>query len=201
MAWAGWYSFGKYIGVKFDNQKLDIFMDFVTNVSFIIPYKGIAFVSETPKISWQNNRLSSTTGASVEYADGYKLHSINGVVFTEELWKKVTNPKVHPKDIFAIKNQEQRRVAYEIMDKTKMKKLKGYKVIDMVKDDGYGNPMKLFEFNVEGFTKPFKYVNWICPSTKREYFHDISGTSIVNCWYAKNNSFRLPEGIKFGKEF
>lgn len=201
LVWAAWYEFGKHIGVKFDNKVYKIFIDFVTNVSFLIPYEGIVFISETPTISWENKRLSSTTGPAIEWADGYKLYSINGVAFDEDLWKKVTNKNVKMSEIFAIENVEQRRVAYEIQNKSKMLELPDCKILDKVKDDGYGNPMKIIEFTVGGFESPFKYVNWFCPSTKREYFHEISGTDITDCFEAKNNSFRLPGGITFGKEF
>jgi hypothetical protein len=89
LVWAGWYSYAQYIGVKFDNKVLKIFMDFVTNVSFIIPYEGIAFVSETPiKINWDNKQLHSTTSMSVEYAGDWGLYSIHGVKFTKEQFEK-----------------------------------------------------------------------------------------------------------------
>jgi hypothetical protein len=39
-----------------------------------------------------------------------------------------------PQEIFKIENTELRRIAYEYMDKTKMKKIKGYKVLDKAKD-------------------------------------------------------------------
>ena len=196
LVWAGWYSFGQHIGVKFDNKILKIFIDFTTNVNFIVPYDGIAFVSETPKrISWNNKRLHNEKEAAVEYSDGYKLYSLNGVTIEEELFKKI--PEMTAEEVLSIENTEQRRVVYEIMDKSKMKELKDYKILDEIKDDDYGYKMKVIQFTIKGFDKPFNYLNCFCPSTGREYFLE---TESNNCLEAKSKSFGL-DNIKFNNEF
>ena len=196
LVWAGWYSFGQHIGVKFDNKILKIFIDFTTNVNFIVPYEGIAFVSETPKrISWNNKRLHNEKEAAVEYSDGYKLYSLNGVTIEEELFKKI--PEMTAEEVLSIENTEQRRVVYEIMDKSKMKELKDYKILDEIKDDDYGYKMKVIQFTIKGFDKPFNYLNCFCPSTGREYFLE---TESNNCLEAKSKSFGL-DNIKFNNEF
>ena len=177
-------------------------MDFVTNVSFIIPYKGIAFVSETPtQISWENQRLSNKKEPAIKYASGGQddLYFLNGVRFEKEWWDKIVNDKMSPEEIFAIDNLEHRRIAYEYMDKAKMKSLKDYKVLDEVKDDGYGNPMKIVSFKVKKVDEPLKYLNCFCPSTKREYF---IGTNFETCQEAKTQSFGFKsEDIEFIKEW
>jgi hypothetical protein len=75
------------------------------------------------------------------------------------------------------------------MDKTKMKKIKGYKVLDKAKD-WYGNKMQIIEFKVEDFEKPFKYYQCICPSSWREYFLE---TEENTCEKAKAKSFGLEQ--------
>ena len=99
--------------------------------------------------------------------------------------------------MFEIKNTEQRRVAYELMDKSRMKELGDYKVLDEVKDDGHGYPMKVISFTVEGFTEPFKYLNCFCPTTGREYHLQ---TNSDTCIQAKNASFGL-EDIEWSGEY
>ena len=64
------------------------------------------------------------------------------------MYDKIVNDKMNPQDVFKIKNTELRRIAYEYMDKAKMKKLKDYKVIDKKKDN-YGNKMSIIEFKVQ----------------------------------------------------
>lgn len=91
-------------------------MNFVTNVSFIIPYKGIAFVSETPtKIHWQDKRLHSVVGAAVKYADGYSLYAIKGVCFEKELFEKITQGELTKEDWLNEKNLEKRRILQDFM--------------------------------------------------------------------------------------
>ena len=201
LTWAGWYAFAQYIGVKFDNKVLKIFMDFVTNVSFIIPYKGIAFVSENPtEISWENQRLSSKTQPAIKYDSGGTddLYFLGGVRFDKEWHDKIVNDKLNPETIFAIDNLEHRRIAYEYMDKTKMKSLKDYKILDET-IDSYKNPMKIISFTVKGVEKPLKYLNCFCPTTKREYF---LGTDENTCNSAKSKSFGFNEDeIEFISEF
>jgi len=101
LVWAGWYAFGEYIGVKFDSKVLKIFMDFVTNVSFCIPYKGICFVSENPEIKWDNGQLHSLIEPAVKYADDYSLYSIHGVKFTEEQFKKSKKAKIEESKFYS----------------------------------------------------------------------------------------------------
>jgi hypothetical protein len=167
-------------------------MDFVTNVSLIIPYKGIAFVSENPKISWNNDRLHNESAPAVEYADGYGLCSLNGVTIDKELFEKI--PKMKAKDVFAIKNTEQRRVVYETMDKTKLKALKP-KVLSKAKDGPYW--MKVVELTLDDYEEPFRYLNCKDPSTGREYFLETEET---DCVKAKAKSFGL-EQINFKEEW
>ena len=74
------------IGVEFDNEKYDLFLNFNSEVNFIIPYKGICFISEKPtSIHWKDGRLHKDGGKSVEYSDGYGLYSLNGVAVPEYL--------------------------------------------------------------------------------------------------------------------
>jgi hypothetical protein len=196
LVWAGWYEFGKYIGVQFDEKKYKIFMDLVTNISFLVPYEGIVFISENPKILWEDKRLHSIEKPAVEYADGYGLYAIKGVRFEKELWEKVRKDLMSPKEVFAIENTEQRRIAYELMDKKKMLNL-DHSILDEVKDDGYGYPMKLISVKVDGLKEPLKLLNCFCPTTGREYhLKTIQNTCIA----AKNRSFG-EEDIKWLGEY
>ncbi len=86
LTWCGWYDYGKYIGVDFDNELLDLFINFNSNVHFTIPYDGICFISEKPKqINWDNGKLHNDSGAAIEYEDGYSMYSLNGVAVPEYL--------------------------------------------------------------------------------------------------------------------
>ena len=86
LGWCGWYEYGKSIGVNFDNDKYDLFINFNSEVNFIIPYEGICFISEKPvEINWKNNNLHKDGGMSVRYSDGYGVYTLNGVSVPEYL--------------------------------------------------------------------------------------------------------------------
>ena len=173
-------------------------MDFVTNVSFIIPYNGIAFVSETPeKISWENQRLSNSTDAAIIYADGYSLYSLSGVTFEKEMWEKVVNDKLSAREVFEIENTEQRRIAYEYMNKMKMKQLKNYIVLDHRDKDDQGKMDEVVQFYIDGFDEPFLYYHCECPTTGRRYFIQ---TEEKECAKAKAKSFGL-DSIQWTNEW
>lgn len=114
LSWVAWYMYGKYVGVNFDEKRLKLLSNFVTNVSFIVPYKGIAFVSETPKeIHWKNKMLHNDSKPAVLYKDGYSLYSINGVRVNKKIVE--TPEKLTKKDWLDEKNLETRRIIQERM--------------------------------------------------------------------------------------
>jgi len=122
---------------------------------------------------------------------------IQRVGFARELFDKVRNGELSAKEVFAIENAEQRRVAYELMDKAKMKDLADFRVEDEVKDDGRGNKMKVVSFTIQGYDTPFYFLNVICPSTGREYFIE---TREKTCVAAKEKSFGL-ENVEWVDEW
>jgi len=74
------------IGVEFDNEKYDLFTNFISEVNFIIPYKGVAFISHKPtEIHWENKLLHKDGDKAVKYKDGYGLYCLNGVTVPEYL--------------------------------------------------------------------------------------------------------------------
>jgi hypothetical protein len=165
LVWAGWYDYAKYIGVKFDNKIFKIFMDFVTNVSFIMPYEGIAFVSENPQIEWKEGKLHSETGMAVKYADGWGMYSLYGVKFEKKLYKKVTSKRATCKTILNIKNMEQRMAALKLHGIEKI--IEGATLLDK---STRGNELYLLK-NV--FSQDAYFLKYTCPSTGRVYFSGI----------------------------
>ena len=168
------------------------------SVNYIWPNRDFVMVCARPtKINRdERGRLHSIIEKSIEYPDGWGLYHLHGVRLEKEWWTRIVNDTMTPEEIFAIDNLEHRRIAYEYMDKTKMKQLKDYKVLDEGKDEK-GNPVKIISFTVKGLDEPLKYYNCHCPSTGREYF---IGTN-ENTWkLAKAKSFGLDE-IDFIEEF
>ena len=115
------------------------------------------------------------------------VYKLNNVEFKREWFLKIKNDEMTAEEVFSIDNIEHRRIAYEFMDKGKMKQFKDYKVLDE-KVDSKGNLMKIISFTVQNMNEPLKFYNCICPSSGREYF---IGTDKDTCLEAKNSSFGL----------
>src|SRR3990167_6874921 len=82
------------------------------------------------KKSWY---LSNETNESILSANlKTATYKIRGVEFKKELFDKVRKDKLSAEEVFALENLEQRRIAYELMDKVKMKALDNYKILDTV---------------------------------------------------------------------
>ena len=172
LVWAGWYAYGEYIGVKFVSKVLKTFIDFVTNVSFCIPYKGICFVSETPtEINWEDGRLSKLDGPAVKYADDYSLYSIHGVKFTEEQFKKSKKAKIE--DIIGWEDIDQRSALLRDRPIEQLLKKVPKTLIDETKECG---GYKLYEIEIKGIGKArlLSYKSW---SSKKMYAKFVAPTS------------------------
>ena len=197
---ASWMEYWNKIGIYDDKDgKLKKYLGFLKSGAFYcLFFEKVAYIMRRPIRVEQNERkqLHSTKYPAIEYQDGTAIYKLNGVTFEKEWWDKIVNDKMTAQEVLAIDNTEHRRIAYEYMDKTKMKKLKGYKVLDKVKDDGYGNPMKIISFEIPKIGT-IKYLNCFCPSSGREYY---LGTDKDTCWSAKNSSFGL-EDVKWVKEW
>jgi hypothetical protein len=151
------YDFCQRSGIIKHQEEVDKYIGFLKSGAFYCMFfEKKAFVMCSPKIVKQDEqkRLHSTTQAALEFVDGTKIYKIHGVDFDTKLWKTVTSPDLTPKQVFAIENTEQRRIAYELMDKLKMKELDNYTVLEDSIDDS-GNPQKIVSFNIDGFDKPF----------------------------------------------
>jgi hypothetical protein len=121
---------------------------------------------------------------------------INRVAFDKQLFNSIRLGELSAQQVFAITNMEQRRVAYEKMDKIKMADLPGLIVLAESKDK-YGNAQRIISFNVEGFNQPFLFYHCICPSTGREYYLE---TKQKTCDAAKAMSFGIKD-IEFTEEW
>ena len=146
------------------------------------------------KNEWRLNENSPVWLRKLDFRKS--IYFILGVEFDKELYLNVLGDKLSAQEVFAIENIEQRRLAYQYMDKRKMKELDNYKILDS-KIDRYDNKMELVSFSLSGFDSPFKYLHCICPSTGREYFIE---TDKNKCEIAKSSSFGFNR-LKFKEEW
>ncbi|KAB0668970.1 hypothetical protein F6V30_14125 [Oryzomonas sagensis] len=171
------------------------------SVNYIWPNRDFVMVCARPTRAEKDNqgRLHSLSDMAIKYPDGWGLYFIHGVRFDDvNLWRSISDGSISAPQVFAIDNMEQRRVAYEVMDKSKMAGLDGLEVIHEVADDGHGYPMRIVSFKLPGIRQPFRYLNCHCPSGGREYYLE---TQEKDCWKAKAASFGLPADVEWSAEY
>jgi hypothetical protein len=196
---ASFYEYFRKIKAIESQENADKYYGFLKSGAFYcLFFEKVAFVMKRPTIVSQNERkqLHSITGPALAFSDGTEIYKLDGVTFDKRWWTKIVKGKLKASEVFAIDNLEHRRIAYEYMDKSKMKEFKDYKVLDEQIDEK-GNTMKIVSFTVQKMDEPLKFYNCICPSTGREYF---IGTDKNTCAEAKSGSFGL-EDVEFVEEW
>jgi len=112
----------------------------------------------------ENGRLHSLTEKSIEYPDGWGLYHINGIKFDEDLWKKITSKTMPAKDVFKLKNTEQRAVAIKTLGAEKLIKELGGKTIDQ-KKYSYGTDYLIeLEGFEDGLKEPYRFLKGYDPA-------------------------------------
>ena len=140
---------------------------------------------------WQHNQKNKwlMTDACSDWLlsrKGKITYRINNMEFPRKMFNDIRFGSLTAEQVFALENMEQRRVAYERLDKIKMRDLTNLTVLLDEIVDSYGHPMRLVSFNVTGFAEAFRYLNCFCPSTGREYYLETRQTT---CAAAKSASF------------
>ena len=125
------------------------------------------------------------------------VFKINNVELPFEWFEKIRKDKLSPGEVFAIDNVEHRRIAYEMMDKAKMKQLKDFTVLETGVDEK-GKKVEIVSFTVQNMKEPLIFYHCFCPSTGREYFLQTDQKT----WkLAKARQFGFNEIINFINEW
>ena len=107
---------------------------------------------------------------------GNSVFVINDTKLPFEWFEKIRKDALTAEEVFAIDNIEHRRIAYEYMDKAKMKALKNFKILDAGVDEK-GKDVKIISFNVQNMKEDLIFYNCIDASTDREYFLQTKETT------------------------
>ena len=71
---AALFEFAHFLGVKFDEQKLNLFVSYCREIWCIIPFDKTILVSEKPQITWRENFLpNSIQQPDITFPDGYSI--------------------------------------------------------------------------------------------------------------------------------
>jgi len=84
--YAGWYEGGKELGVKYDDDKYQLFQDWSAACPLVWPGEKIVLVCQNPiAVYWEGQLLHNENGPSIEYADGFKCWTIDGIPVDEQI--------------------------------------------------------------------------------------------------------------------
>lgn len=91
----GFCAFSDYfrrIGAVQYNDTCNKYIDLTraSHIMFMISYDEVCYVCGYPSEMYRDNRnrLHNTNDAAIEWEDGYKMHFVDGIFFTPELFKK-----------------------------------------------------------------------------------------------------------------
>src|SRR3990167_9294018 len=167
---------------------------------FYCSYNQLKSLKGAPQdVGWSfychNNQLKSVPKWIENIKNVYVFENLN---WNNVEWiNKILGDKLTAEEVFAIDNIEHRRVAYQYMDKSKMKQLKDFKIIEEDTDEK-GNPVKIISFTVQNMKEPLIFYNCICPSSGREYFIQTEKKTWKE---AKASSFGFNTSVEFLDEW
>lgn len=74
VASAALFEFARFIGVKFNEQKLNLYISYCREIWCVIPFDKTVIVSQKPQVSWNENPLSyDNEQANLSFSDGYSI--------------------------------------------------------------------------------------------------------------------------------
>lgn len=144
--YAARYDWAAQVGVTFDEVKFDLFLRFVRNVPFIVPYRGFAAICQSPEIHWEHAgntasavltpdtqvermRLHREDGPAAIWPDETALWYIEGVRVTRKI---VMEPGTLTLDeIDSEENAEVRRIMIERWGHDRYLRESGAELIDV----------------------------------------------------------------------
>jgi len=111
LPWAAYYEYAKYIGVNFDENILNDFIEILNTFSINIFIGNVIFVCERPQALFDNGVLSNDQKMAISWKDGTGFYYLDGVHFKKELWERVVSKEMSLSEIMQIPNADQRTVA------------------------------------------------------------------------------------------
>ncbi len=188
----GWWGSPSYVSFFTDicNLKLpndimnraEAYRKVCESVNYIWGNRDFILVCARPTAIHRNEqgRLHNEHGKAIIYPDGWGLYVLNGVRFSEELYKKVISREMEMKDVMNITDIDQRTQAMKFA-KSGLREFyqsEGGKMIDhYVKLDKVGRPVNYELWAIPAgktFNQNVKFAIYNCPSAierheKKEY--------------------------------
>jgi hypothetical protein len=74
VASAALFEFARFIGVEFNEQKLNLYISYCRDIWCVIPFDKIVIICEKPQVSWNKNAsLYANEQPNLSFSDGYSI--------------------------------------------------------------------------------------------------------------------------------
>ena len=170
--WGAWADYFTRIGI-IDSEVSENFLKLLRANSFdsILTDSGWAIVCEMPQYVKRDEqlRIHSVDGPAIEWSDTFKLYSINGVRFEEEMFRKVTGGTMTAKEILNIEIIDQRVVALKLRG---VENLLTELNAEEIHKSERGNTLYALNDIFPDFPKAY-FLKYACPSTGRVYVDGV----------------------------
>jgi len=158
---AGYLSYYDFFIEEFGiAEKISGLIALAKEVGWCWLYQDIAIMSEKPIKLTRNSagQLHNEKGPAIEYRDGTKVYSFNGVMLPEK-WV-LERQTMDPSEIFECEDTDKRAAGIALYGYERLKDRLDYKVIE-------GNPKTdigaLIEIAIPGLTRKGRFLEAICP--------------------------------------
>ena len=185
---AGWMSFYDYfteIGIV-RLELFDTYKEFIqSGVYDTIMFDKFVIGCRRPQQISRNTQfvMHSTTGPAISWRDGFSLHYLNGVYFSEELFKKVTSGTMLFEDILKIEDIDQRTQAMRFGDvKQFLAHTKAEQLDSYIKYRPNGTLINYALYKIKAgdiFRTDAYYMIYDCPSTGHIYMSGVEECKTV----------------------
>jgi hypothetical protein len=158
---AGWLSFHDFFSEHFNLSELSAGLrELAKHSGWVWMYEDIVIISQKPiRVTMNsNNVLHNEKQAAVEYADGTKVYSFNGVAIPEN-WV-LERETMNPAEILQCPDTDKRAAGLALYGYNRLKGYLNYKIIE-------GDPTTdigaLIEIKIPGLTRPGRFLEAVCP--------------------------------------
>lgn len=179
--WLALYTFGEYLGVKFDEEdleKLYLWVELVESCGYVyILDDGTCIMCERPEefhMTGVFGELHNAEGPAIKCRDGHKVYSMNGVTVPD--WLAETKPEdLDASEIAKIQNAEVRAQFVRKIGVERIYEKLGGKIIDRYEHEvgGKYTPYELVELKVPGMREKAVFLKMLNPSTEEIHMEGV----------------------------
>lgn len=199
VAHAGFFEAVKVLGVEYTGKDLADYEDFtkwMRHVHASLPWDDECLVSRPPiKLSWQNGEMHCEDGPAIEYADGWKIWLLSGLIVDEQIVMRPETQTVE--QLLTEDNAEIRRVRIERYGWDRFLVEVNAKEVNRAPNAVEGTIESLMQIPANGSMEEMRVLVCACPSTARVYTMEVP-TDISKCEEAQKWLRNSNEGFCIG---